>query len=218
VTEVRSLEREVIDIATRERQRMSSDLHDGLGQELTGISLLLQNLAIAIDRGKPGVRSLVDEIMSYVKQTIGTTRELAYGLSPLHIARGSLSHALAQLAEDAGRRLRLKITASSEPKEITVPDGIADELYRIAFEAVTNAARHSGCSQIDIAMLLSDGRLRLTVKDDGAGLPAGGVNRGGLGLTTMAYRARLLGGTLQLEPGTPGGAQVIIAVPMTDTA
>jgi signal transduction histidine kinase len=215
VTEVRSLEREVLDIATRERQRMSSDLHDGLGQELTGISLLLQNLAVSIDRGKPGIRGLVDEIMTYVKHTIGTTRELAYGLSPLHIERGSLSDAIARLAAEAGRRLHLQITASSEPGSITVPEAAANELYRIVFEAVTNAARHSGCSKIDIAMLLSDGRLRLTVKDDGAGLPPEGATQAGLGLTTMAYRARLLGGTVRLEPGTPVGAQLTIAVPMT---
>ncbi len=144
VTELRSLEREILHVSTRERQRLASDLHDGLGQELTGISLLLQLLATQVQAGMPGTRPLVDDIQGHVNRTIRMTRDVAHGLSPLHVEQGSLSRAISRLAEEAGHRLHLEITAHSEPKEIAVPEETADHLYRIVFEAITNAARHSG--------------------------------------------------------------------------
>jgi len=214
VTEVRSLEREVLDISTRERQRLSSELHDGLGQELTGISLLLRNLDIAIERGKPGIRGLLDEIVQYTRRAIITTRDIARGLSPMQVERGSLSGAIMRLAAEAGDRLHLEITASSTPQDIVLPEEAADHLYRIAFESITNAARHSGCSRIDVSLQLEGGRLQLAVEDDGSGLPAGEVMATGLGLRTMAYRARLLDGTFSMEVPEDGGARVRVTVPV----
>jgi two-component system, NarL family, sensor histidine kinase UhpB len=214
MTEVRSLEREVLDISTRERQRLSSELHDGLGQELTGISLLLRNLVTAIDRGKPGTRLLLDEIMDYTNRAIVTTRDIARGLSPMQVERGSLSGALARLAAEAGQRLHLEIAASSDPEDIVVPEEAADHLYRIAFEAITNAARHSGCTRIGVALRRDGGTLHLTVDDDGCGMVPGDAPGTGLGLKTMAYRARLLGGTFGVEATEAGGARVRVMVPV----
>jgi signal transduction histidine kinase len=214
VTELRSLEREILDISTRERQRLSSDLHDGLGQELTGISLLLQNLATRMERGMPGTGLLVNEILGHVNRTITTTRDIAHGLSPLQVEQGSLSRAIGRLAVEAGRRLHLEIAAHSEPMEIVVPEETADHLYRIVFEAITNAARHSACSRIDIFLQLRQGELHLRVEDNGSGLPPNGIETTGFGLKTMAYRARLLGGTFALEPGVDGGATLKVRVPL----
>ena len=214
VTELRSLEREILDISTRERQRLSSDLHDGLGQELTGIALLLQNLATQMERGMPGTRLLVNEILGHVNRTITTTRDIAHGLSPLQVEQGSLSRAIGRLAVEAGRRLHLQIVAHSEPVEIAVPEETADHLYRIVFEAITNAARHSACSRVEVSLQLREGELHLTVEDNGSGLPPNGIEATGLGLKTMAYRARLLGGTFALEPRADGGATLEVRVPL----
>lgn len=214
VTELRSLEREILDVSTRERQRLSSDLHDGLGQELTGISLLLQLLATQVERGMPGTRLLVNEILGHVNHTITMTRDIAHGLSPLQVERGSLSRAIGRLADEAGRRLHLEITAHSVPMEIAVPEDTADHLYRIVFEAITNAARHSACSRIDIVLELWQGELHLKVEDNGSGLPPNGIKTTGFGLKAMAYRARLLGGTFALEPGADGGATLRVRVPL----
>lgn len=214
VTELRNLEREVLDIATRERQRMSSDLHDGLGQELTAISLLLHSLTAAIDRHDPGVRPLVDEIVRYTSRTMGMTRDIAYGLSTFPRERGSLSAALRDLARKSGEKLHLEVTVRSEPAEIEVPEGVAEHLYRIAFEAVTNAARHGGCTQVGIVLQAEGGSLQMKVIDNGTGLPAGGTGSAGLGVSLMAYRARLVGGSFRLEPGEHGGAQVVVDVPL----
>ena len=214
VTELRGLEREILDISTRERQRLSSDLHDGLGQELTGISLLLQNLATQIERGAPGTRLLVEEILGHVNKTIKTTRDIAHGLSPLQVEQGSLSRAISRLAVEAGRRLHLEVAAHSEPTEIAVPEETADHLYRIVFEAITNAARHSACSRIDIFLQMRQGEIHLSVEDNGSGLPPSGIETTGIGLKTMAYRARLLGGSFALEPRADGGATLKVRVPL----
>ena len=214
VTELRSLEREILDISTRERQRLSSDLHDGLGQELTGISLLLQNLATQMERGAPDTRLLVEEILGHVNRTIKTTRGIAHGLSPLQVEQGSLSRAIGRLAVEAGRRLHLEVAAHSEPIEIAVPEETADHLYRIVFEAITNAARHSACSRIDIFLQLRQGEIHLSVEDNGSGLPPTGIETTGIGLKTMAYRARLLGGSFALEPRADGGTTLKVRVPL----
>jgi signal transduction histidine kinase len=214
VTEFRRLESEVIDVATRERQRLSSDLHEGLGQELTGISLLLASLSTAIERRSDDIENLVSEIRDVVSRCIDMTRELARGLSPVQIERGSLGNALNRLATDASRRLRLNITSDSTPVDIIVSDVASDHLYRIAYEALTNAARHSGCKHVSIELWIDDGTLNLSVSDDGAGMPSPDADGSGLGVDMMRYRARLLGGSLELGPGPDGGVQVLVSVPV----
>ena len=216
VTELRRLEREVIDIASRERQRLSDDLHEGLGQELTGIALLVRGLERAIDRGQPNVRDLVADVVSHINRTINMTRELARGLSPVQIERGSLSAALERLAGEAARRLRVEIVTHSDPSDVHVSDVAADHLYRIVYEALTNAARHSGCTHIDIDLRLKGGVLEVTVTDDGTGMQ-GNPTADGIGLKMMAYRARLLGATFRLEPGPRAGTRVVVVMPTAAT-
>ena len=212
VTELRNLEREVLDVATRERQRLSSDLHDGLGQELTAISLLLHSLTIAIDQHDPGIRPLVEELVRCTSETIGMTRDIAFGLSPSPAERGSLTAALRELARRSGERLHLEVAVRSDPPDIEVAEGVAEHLYRIAFEAITNAARHASCTHIDVVLQKDGDSLQLKIIDNGTGLPAQGMGSPGLGVSLMAYRARLVGGSFRLEPGEHGGAQVIVGV------
>ena len=95
----------------------------------------------------------------HINRTIDMTREIARGLSPVQIERGSLSAALERLAIEAARRLRIEIITEADPADIQVSDVAADHLYRIVYEAITNAARHSGCSRIAIELRSDDGRL-----------------------------------------------------------
>lgn len=213
VTDHRRLEREVIEVVGRERQRLGSDLHEGLGQELTGISLLLRGLVQQAGRGQPVASAELAEIADHVTRSIDMTRELARGLSPVQIERGSLADALARLGVEASRRLRLDVQVNCDPPSIVASDATADHLYRIAYEALTNAARHSGCARVDIDLEERDGRLALAIVDDGNGVPAGGPDRWGIGLKLMAYRARLMGGTLRIEPGPQRGTRVVVEVP-----
>jgi len=155
----------------------------------------------------------MSEVMAQVDRAITATRDLARGFSPVQIERGSLSVALDRLAIDAERRLRVRVTSSSQPADIRAPDLVADHLYRIAHEAVTNAARHSGCRHVGIDLRREAGALCLTVTDDGAGFADAERSSDRLGVRMMAYRARLLGGTLRFEPVKGGGTRVVTSVP-----
>ena len=214
VTELRRLEREVIDVASRERQRLSGDLHEGLGQELTGIALLARSLERAVESGKPSARGLAADVVKHINRTIDLTREIARGLSPVRIERGSLSAALERLAIEAARRLRIEIVTASDPVDIQVSDVAADHLYRIVYEAITNAARHSGCRRVSIDLRVEDERLTVSVGDDGTGIAAAAAARDGLGLKMMAYRARLIGASFRVETGPATGTRVIVVMPM----
>jgi PAS domain S-box-containing protein len=218
VTELRRLEREVIDVASRERQRLSGDLHEGLGQELTGIALLARSLELAVERGQPNAGVLAADVVKYINRTIDMTREIARGLSPVQIERGSLSAALERLASEASRRLRIEIVAACDPPEIQVPDVAADHLYRIVYEAITNAARHSGCRRVAIELKAGDGRLTVAVSDDGSGLRPAPASSDGFGLKMMAYRARLIGATFRIEPAEPTGTRVLVIMPLAPAA
>jgi len=213
VTELRDLEREVLDIASLERHRLSSDLHEGLGQELTGIALLLRGAANAASQGRTDVQATLAECITHVGAAITTTRDLARGLSPVHIEHGSLSAALTRLAVDAERRLHVTVASTSQPKDIQTSDTVSDHVYRIAREAVTNAARHGGCNRIDIDLSEDPNALRLVIADDGRGFETPPGQNEGLGLRMMGYRARQLGARLQVESGPSGGTRVTLTVP-----
>jgi signal transduction histidine kinase len=213
VTSVRRLEREVIDVVSRERQRLSNDLHEGLGQELTGVLLLLRSALTALDRGLPTARELVAQVIGYVSRSIQTTRELARGLSPVQIERGSLSGALERLAFDVGRGMQISVSANTLAEDIAVSDVVADHLYRIAQDAMANAARHEACANLRLALSANDSVLELSVSDDGIRPPLDGSSPDELGVKMMAYRTRLLGGSLRFTTGPDGGNLVTVTMP-----
>jgi PAS domain S-box-containing protein len=216
VTDRRTLERQVLDAAARERRRLGEDLHEGLGQELAGIALQLGAAEIAAQRGRADAATMIGEAIAHLDHAVASTRDLARGISPVELARGSLSLALAQLAADSARRLGIDVHATSVPREIVLPAEASDHLYRIAVEAVANAATHGRCRRIDIALRRSGGECTLTIDDDGTGLPADPERTTGMGLRIVTYRARLLGGSVRFETGPLGGTRVAVVVGTVD--
>lgn len=220
VTDLRHLAREVIDDASRERQRFSSDLHEGLGQELAGVMLMLGSLSTKIKQALPDAAVLADQIASYVAQSVVLTRELARGLSPVHIVRGSLGDALDALARDTEKRLSVRIICDCWLDGVAVSNTAADHLYRICREAITNALLHGRCTQIELQIRIDAGDLRLSIADNGSGVRSDRALGDGLGLRLMAYRTRLLGGELRFRPNQAGGTNLTVVVPisqLTDT-
>ncbi len=213
VTELRRLEREVIEVASRERQRFSNELHEGLGQELAGVSLLLGGLSTAIARGATDAPALATDVGRHVMRVIDHARELARRLSPVEIERGSLSVALNRLADDAEARLPLRVACQSTPSDIRVSDVAADHLYRIGEEAIGLAARLSRCERLELELALDGELLRLTGSYTGGEAAESREAGADLGRRIIAYRARLLGGSARFE-GLPGGdARFVVTVP-----
>ena len=218
VSEQRALERELLDIAIRERIRLCSDIHEGLGQELTGIALLLQTVSTHPLRDQQSHQKALREIVGYVNGAIDTARKLALGLSPVHTGRDSLSTALQRLAADTSNRLPVRVEFEAGSDDPWIDDGAADHLYRVAQESISNALRHSGCTVINIALRTSEAGITLAITDNGCGFDPPPDRHRGLGLRMMEYRARVVRGKLRIEPPPEGGTRVAITVPLSKLA
>jgi hypothetical protein len=218
VTERRQLEREIIEVSTREQQRIGHDLHDGLGQELTGVALMLRGLAAQLAPDDAQARASVDEIVVLVNQAIQTARSLAQGLSPLGLERGGLTAALRQLAQRAREQYGLIVQFRTRMRaSLRINQPTAHHLYRIAQEAVANAVRHGRARKVRIALEVDPHRGRLTIQDDGVGLAAAtAAPPQGMGLRIMAYRSRMIGASLDVENCREGGVRVRCTFPQPD--
>jgi PAS domain S-box-containing protein len=214
VTESRRLSRSMIEAADQEQRRIGHDLHDGLGQDLTGVALMLKGLQGQLDRPKEAIRADIEEIVRLVGKAQQGTRALARGLSPVALEQGGLEQALRQLVARVREqgRLRVRLALRSDVVDSLDPNA-AIQLYRIAQEAFTNALRHAEATRLDISLLDTRKGLRLRIADDGRGLPDGAGEGESLGLRTMAYRARLIGATLDIAPRPQGGTAVVVMLP-----
>ena len=214
ITERKELEHEIIESANREQQRIGSDLHDGLGQELTGAALMLRGLTGKMKKSASELTPYVDEIVALVNHTIESARALARGLSPVNIDRGGLVGALQDLVTRASEMYGVEVRLRSRVSpRLTLDEAACNHLYRIAQEAVTNAVRHGQASRIVVQLLVEERNVRLTISDNGTGLPqnpADEPRRGasGMGLKIMAYRARMIGGEVTIERLREGGTRV----------
>lgn len=215
VTNQRALEQELLEISNREQRRLGSDLHDGLGQELTGLSLLLKGLEVQLSREAPQYHSQVKKISDLLARAIQSTRSLARGLAPVNLERGGLSEALKHLVARCTDMYSLQCSFTNSTMKLPdLEEGAATHIYRIAQEASTNAARYAHATSIGIDLRTAGRKLQLSIADDGIGLSAG-LSQGqpGLGLKIMEYRARMLGGTINFEePGT--GTRIVLTAPL----
>lgn len=213
ITEQRILEREVLDIAAQERLRLSSDIHEGLGQDLTGIALMLQSASASPVDDVETLQASLRGVAGHVNRAIATARELANGLAPLHV-EGSLLLALRHLADTVNSRyffVDVRVDVSGD--EGAIADSIADHLYRIAHESVNNAMRHGGGRMIHVALRITAEQVMLEIADDGRGFNAKAGVQQGLGLRMIRYRTRLMRGTLQIDQPPAGGTRIIVSVP-----
>jgi PAS domain S-box-containing protein len=205
------LEHEVVAAANAERERIGADLHDDLGQVLTSLSLQMH--AHARDaQSDPKLAAQVEQL----ERTLQRAREACRRLARAYVAPVSVlgfGEMLLQLATDVPDTIRCMVHAQPLPQATGV--GVAQELFRIAQEAVSNAIRHSRCTTISIDVEVADDRIELKVTDDGIGTtPDGRV--GGVGLTTMRSRAARIGGMLTIEPPDGGGTRVRVTVARLD--
>jgi signal transduction histidine kinase len=205
----RQLEREVLEASNREQQRIGNDLHDGLGQELTGIALLLRGLENRAEREAPALSPAIEEVALLINDAIFTTRALARGLSPVTFDRGGLSLALEELARRLSSMFHINVRCEAED---TLDRGLesvnALHLYRIAQEAVTNAAQHGSAQQVQLALRGDGERGLLRIEDNGAGFNPAVHQSKGLGLRIMHYRAQMMAGSLRIESARSRGTTV----------
>ncbi|MGO9931631.1 MAG: PAS domain-containing protein [Steroidobacteraceae bacterium] len=212
ITERKRMEQEILDVGARERQSIGRDLHDGLGQELTGVALMLRGLSSQIQHRCPDLVDKVNEIVGHVNASIETARTLAHGLLPVRNEAGGLPFALRTLAAHARDLYGLQVNLRTQvSREFAFNESAASHLYRITQEALTNAARHGRATLVDIFLYATASGFSLRISDDGGGVVRSAVNSAGMGLKIMKYRADMIGALLNIEANDPHGTVVTVA-------
>ena len=221
VTERRRLEREILEISAREQERMARELHDGLGQVLSGAAFRLEALRVSLERlGEEALEADAARSRELIEDALAQARATARGLFPVPVEPDGLMVALGRLATDAAEAYGLDCTFVYDAP-VVVAGEHGGHLYRIAQEAVANAVRHGRARTVAITLSHAGGAsgggasgggpVTLSIQDDGSGIPPGAlVGDRGLGLRTMRYRADRVGGTLEVRPRDEGGTVVSV--------
>ena len=212
--ERKRLECALREAATEERRRLAKELHDGLGQELTGFAMVADGLAKQIERSGGSVPLELERLANMARHAITTCRDIARGLSPLSGARSGLTEALRDLTERVNGPPGPRVTLSLDLQTpIATSREVSEHLYRIAQEGLTNAMKHSSADTVEVRLDVDDHTVRLRVLDDGVGPPDPAVGSSGLGLKTMRDRAAAIGGRLTVVARHDRGTAVICEAP-----
>jgi signal transduction histidine kinase len=203
----KELEYEVLQIAAGEQRRIGQELHDSVGQELTGLGLMANALDQRLQTAKVETQ-IMDRLTSGISRVQEHVRTLSHGLIPVPIEAKGLLAALEDLAVDTTERSGVPVHFSS-PDQLSVGDhAVATHLYRIAQEAVNNALRHGHPENINLTLHGKGSSLSLTIEDDGVGIRYPLPDNRGKGLQIMQHRAEQIGGVLQLRRRKEGGTIV----------
>jgi len=214
ISERKHLEKTILEISAREQRRIGQDLHDGLGQHLTGIAfmskvqeqrLMEKHLPEAGDAAK---------IVSLVNQAIHKTRELARGLLPVVSDAEGLMSALDRWAGEVQDLFAVNCEFQCDSPVLIHDDTVATHLYYIAQEAVNNAIKHGHARKIVIRLVAAGDQGELTIQDDGCGIGNTVPGSKGVGLHLMNYRARMTGGTLEVQRLPSAGTIITCQFPM----
>jgi two-component system sensor kinase FixL len=208
VTERRRLELEILRVAAIERKEIGQDLHDNIGQQLTGIALKAKSLARSLARRSLTEAEEAGELADLVNGAIGQVRDLAKGLVVVDVEAGGVCTAIRELVARMRNIRGVSCEAFFSPNKIDLGGLMGTQLYRIAQEAVINAYRHSEAKHIEIHLSQTDGVLTLRVQDDGKGIGGAWKGQSGLGLHLMRYRAELMNGSLEVKNGPNSGTIV----------
>src|SRR5882724_7822400 len=216
MAERQRLDREIAQVADRERRRLGQDLHDRLGQHLTGTALAAQVLKEKLATKSAPEVTEAEKVVCYVEEGIDLTRNLARGFFSPELEADGLSVALEGLAENISERFAINCIFHGE-ESIPVRDStVATQLYRIAQEAATNAAKHAAAQQVNIRITVKDSELTLAIADDGVGFPGNLSDSKGLGLRLMRHGAALIGGTFNVRRNGQHGTIATCKVPVSN--
>jgi two-component system CheB/CheR fusion protein len=213
ITERRRLEKEILDVTEQERRRIGQDLHDGLGQMLTGIGLLSQNLARQLAQHDRPEADDAAEITDLIREADQYARDLARGLTPVDLEASGLVAALERLVANAERLFDIECVFEEVGSALVHDGTTATHMYRIAQEAVSNAVRHGQAERIKISLAAGARQTRLRIQDDGIGFPETTGDGPGMGVHIMEYRARIVGGTLDISSTMGEGTTVTCTLP-----
>ncbi|HUS98517.1 MAG TPA: PAS domain-containing protein [Hyphomicrobiaceae bacterium] len=212
LTDQRQMEREILDIGDREKERLGRELHDGLCQNLAGIAALSATLSRKLAARSEPAAVEAAEITELLNETIGHARDLARGLDPVGLEQIGLAAALEAFATNVQDLFRVACRFQCDRPVLRLGPEVERHLYRIAQEAVNNAITHGRAKRIDISLSVRDGKGFLSIRDNGVGISKKALAAKGIGLHTMDYRSRAIGASLQVQRLARRGTEVTCAL------
>lgn len=213
VIERKMFQDRLLTLSEDEHRRIGQELHDDVGQELTGLALKAETLAEMLDGPDTPAARLAHDLVATLDRIRGKTRALSRGLVPTEVDIPGLPTALEELAHRMNGGTRVSCTFHHDGNLRLRDSRTATQLYRIAQEAIANAIACTPASKVELSLVSDEDATLLEVCDDGPGMPLG-VGRGdGLGLQVMRYRAALIGASLAIDSPSTGGVRVACRLP-----
>ncbi|HEY6930540.1 MAG TPA: PAS domain S-box protein [Thermoanaerobaculia bacterium] len=208
---LRLLSRRLIDAQEEERHRIARELHDEIGQALTALKINLLAVPQSPEGGE--LASRLADSMSIVEQSMKQVRDMSLALRPSLLDDLGLVPALRWYAAHQAERAGFELQFESEPAAIEVGPEVAIGCYRVVQEALNNVARHARAKRVRIALACRDGKLQVSIEDDGAGFEVEAARSSAsrnqkMGLLSMTERTRLLGGRLRIDSGSGQGTRI----------
>jgi two-component system CheB/CheR fusion protein len=216
ISEQKRMQQQITEVSTREQHRLGQDIHDTVGQSLTGIAFLSQALARSLtERGlETDEAETAREIAHIANETTRQARSLAKNLCPVGLHVDGLVPSLREFAKNAEKLFGIECHFSSEPDIPNPEDTAATQLYHIVREAVNNAVKHGRASRVFIQFKKKATMLRLSIRDTGCGIAMEKSESCGMGLHIMRFRAESIGGVLEVYPHPRRGTLVVCDLPV----
>jgi signal transduction histidine kinase len=204
IAERQRLDREIVQIADRERRRLGHDLHDRLGQHLIGTVLAAQVIKEKLEKRSAPEAADVGNLARHLDEGVDLTRKLARGFYSPELDAEGLPEALRHLADSVTERFQVQCVFQGNHSMQIQDSTTANQLYRIAQEAVTNAVKHAAANNIEIRLAMDSHEVCLAILDDGIGFPEKQESKG-IGLRLMRHGADLIGGKFDIRRSGKNG-------------
>jgi signal transduction histidine kinase len=214
--EAQLIERERALAAAQERERVARELHDGLAQDLWLAKLKTARLA-ALPGLRPEARALSSEVGAAVDAGLVEARQAVAAMRISSDRNGTLQELLARSLDDFEDQFGLRVAFECDSALPVLSPHAEAEALRIVQEALTNVRRHADATVVRVDACAQDGRVVLSVADNGRGFDTAGVGNGAYGLASMRERASLIGGELEIESAPRKGTRVRLCVPLERT-
>jgi len=214
ISDRKRLENELLEITEKERRRIALDLHDDLGQKLSGIALMTKALELKLTKAKAETAKEAARIHGLIQEAMSHASDLAHDLATLDLEQKSLTEALQHLVAHARELFGISCEFKHRGTVPNLDSSVVMQLYKMAQESLTNAIKHGKATSVEITLSLEKSSLVLTIANNGVPFPDMQGRSTGMGLRIMNYRASLIGGELSIKAGHPDGTLVTCRVPL----
>ncbi len=208
ITVSKQIELAIFQAEERERQRIGYELHDDLGQLLTGISFSVQNLEEELKEKKMPEAEEAKRISSIIDHAKKQVRQIAAGISPIQPDSEGLILSLEEIADNTSKVFNVSCVFKYDKTISIFNETSITHLFHIAQEAITNAVKHGKPEHIEIGLFRNSDKIELLIKDDGKGFSTMAKQTKGMGLQIMQYRATMIGALIDIKSGINKGTQI----------